>query len=89
VSGLLDESIYVRKTIEKEILEKIPIYSILEEYNNRNSQRSSLKIVIKDFMDKETDLEPATKRYFQDILMGLDGERVSVNSDREWEVNRK
>jgi hypothetical protein len=73
--GLHDENINVRRTVEKEILEKFSVQSIMENFGtDKNSHRMSLKIAIRDILEKELPINIATKNFFVSVLKSLEKE---------------
>ena len=69
VIGLFDENQVVRKTVEKEILEKMTFESIAEAYKDKNSQKLSLKVALRDVLEKEIPISHDTNLLFKDILL--------------------
>ncbi len=74
IVALYDENQVVKKTIEKEIVEKFSIEAIVSSFQDKPQQKSSLKIAIRDILDKNLNLSPVTHRYFKDLYIALDKE---------------
>ncbi len=83
--GLHDENINVRRTVEKEIVEKFSVKNIIENFGtDKNSHRMSLKIAIRDILEKELPLNIATKNFFISVLRSLDKEAdKNINNDND------
>ncbi len=65
----------MRRTVEKEILEKFTLQNILESFTlERGSHRMSLKIAIRDILEKELPINIATKNFFTLLLNTLEKE---------------
>jgi len=77
--GLHDDNKEVRKIVEKEITGKFAVYEIIELFSHKNSQKLSLKIAIRDILEKCETLQPSTRNYFNDIIMNLDREIYNSN----------
>jgi hypothetical protein len=74
--GLHDENFNVRKTVEKEITEKFSVESILASFSiEKSSHRMSLKIAVRDIIEKEMPINLATKKFFQNLLAALEKDR--------------
>ena len=87
--GLHDENKEVRKIVEREITGKFGVYDIVDLFVDKNSQKLSLRIAIRDILEKCENLHPSTKTYFNDILMNLDRERNNLDSKNEnVEINQ-
>jgi hypothetical protein len=86
--GLHDENFNVRKTVEKEIYEKFTIEGILESFGKeKSSHRMSLKIAIRDILEKDLPINIATKKLFQNLLIAL--EKTRENAEKEGEEQQK
>jgi hypothetical protein len=84
--GLHDENFNVRKTVEKEITDKISVESILACFPmEKSSHRMSLKIAIRDIIEKDMPINLSTKKFFQNLLSALEKDRE--RNDREYEKN--
>lgn len=72
--GLHDDNLQVRKIIEKEIFEKFTVDGIVYSFtgDDKSSQRMSLKIAIRDILEKDLPLNIATKSFFQNILLAFE-----------------
>lgn len=71
--GLHDENFAVRKTVEKEIFEKFTIESILQSFGKeKSSGKNSLKIALRDVLEKDMPINISTKKLFQNLLVSLD-----------------
>ena len=70
--ALHDDNISVRKTVEKEISEKIDINDILICFSNKPSQKFSLKITVRDLLEKGTYLNGSTRKILNDLLIALE-----------------
>lgn len=62
----------VRKTIEKEICERFNIYDILHTFSNKSTQKFSLKVSVRDLLEKGSYLNQNTKRMLNDLLVILE-----------------
>ena len=87
--GLHDENKEVRKIVEREITGKFAVYEILELFSEKNSQKLSLKIAIRDILEKCDSLQPATRNYFNDIIMNIDKEIYKTNNLVDVDAHRK
>ena len=74
IVALYDQNNLVKKTIEKEIIEKFSIEDIVNSFIDKAQQKSSLKIAIRDILDKNLNLNTLTHRYFKDLYMSLEKE---------------
>jgi HEAT repeat protein len=72
--GLHDENLLVRKTVEKEIIEKFAVEDVLNAFADKSSQKMSLKIAIRDAIEKDSSITQGSKKYFQSILIALEKE---------------
>lgn len=84
-----DENREVRKIVEKEITNKFAVYEILELFSEKNSQKLSLKIAIRDILEKCDSLQPATRNYFNDIIINLDREIYKTNNHVDINAHKK
>lgn len=87
--GLHDENKEVRKIVEKEITSKFAVYEILELFEYKNSQKLSLKIAIRDILEKCDSLQAVTRNYFNDIIMNLDKDIYKTNNNVDLDAHRK
>jgi hypothetical protein len=62
----------VRKTIEKEICDKFNSFDILQAFANKPSQKFSLKVGVRDLLEKGSYLNANTKRMLNDLLVVLE-----------------
>jgi hypothetical protein len=82
--GLHDENAQVRKAVEKEITQKINIADIMNTFVDKVSQKFSLKITIRDLVEKDIVLHPNTKTYLSDLLIALErDEQDYIERNRE------
>lgn len=76
--GLHDENLQVRRTVARVITTKFNIDDILNYYcdSRRESQRMSLKIALKDTVEKDLHLkgDHHYKNFFKDLLTELEKE---------------
>lgn len=79
----------MRKIVEKEITNKFAVYEILELFSEKNSQKLSLKIAIRDILEKCDSLHPGTRNYFNDIIINLDRDIYQTNYHVDVEANKK
>jgi hypothetical protein len=79
--GLHDEHPGVRKTVEKEIMEKFNLNSILDTFSDKISQKKSLKIAIRDILEKNIPINNDTKTFFSEILLSLEKENYAKNEN--------
>ena len=72
--GLHDANVTVRKTIEKVIAEQISIEAVINYFGDeaKASQLTSLKIAVREILDKELPMTLLTIDYFKDLLFALD-----------------
>ncbi len=70
--ALQDDNITVRKTIEKEICERFNIYDIFQSFANKPSQKYSLKVSVRDLLEKGGYMNNNTKRMLNDLLVLLE-----------------
>ena len=90
---MYDENIIVKKTIEKEIIDKFPLEAIVGSFIDKPQQKASLKIAIRDILDKNLNLTPVTQRYFKDLFLVLemdysqDQNYKNTNYDQNKEIN--
>lgn len=75
--------------MEKEITNKFAVYEILELFSEKNSQKLSLKIAIRDILEKCDSLQPATRNYFNDIIINLDREIYKTNNHVDIDAHKK
>ncbi len=84
--GLHDENFNVRKTVEKEITEKFSVESILASFPvDKSSHRMSLKIAIRDIIEKDMPINMSTRKFFQNLLLALEKDRE--RNERDYEKN--
>jgi len=79
----------VRKIVEKEITNKFAVYDILELFSEKNSQKLSLKIAIRDILEKCDTLQHATRNFFNDIIINLDHQIYKTNSRIDPDAHRR
>jgi len=72
----------VRKTVEKEILEKMSLESIAESYKDKNSQKLSLKVALRDVLEKEIPISTDINLLFKDILLFFERNEQNDRNDR-------
>lgn len=70
--GLYDESSIVRGTVEKEILENFSFEDIFRYFESKDSHKQSLKIAIRDILEKNIPLSGRMIRYLEDLLIELE-----------------
>ncbi len=75
--------------MEKEITGKLAIYEILELFSQKNSQKLSLKIAIRDILEKCNTLQASTRSYFNDIIINLDNQIYNTNNPIYLEEMKK
>lgn len=79
--GLHDDNLQVRKCIEKEIVEKIDIADVLNYFNpDKSSQRMSLKIAIREILEKDLPMNLSTRKHLQELIIALEKEGEYYNS---------
>lgn len=87
--GLHDENREVRKIVEKEIVTKLPVGDVLSIFGDKSSQKLSLKIAIRDILEKSENLHANTRAYFNEIILNLDHElyhsQNEANDNEEFE----
>ncbi len=71
--GLLDSSNLVRENVEK-VLEKMHIKTIIEEFEDKSTKKLSLKIALKDILDKNIYIKNPIKRLFKTLISYFDEE---------------
>ena len=86
--GLHDENREVRKIVEKEIVRKFAVEDVLNIFSEKSSQKLSLKIAIRDILEKSQNLQANTRAYFNEIILNLDHEIYNSQNDvNEREMN--
>jgi hypothetical protein len=70
--ALHDDNTTVRRTIEKEICEKFNVFDILQSFANKPSQKFSLKVGVRDLLEKGSYLNVNTKRMLNELLILLE-----------------
>jgi hypothetical protein len=86
--GLHDENFHVRKIVEKEITENFSIPIILEYYTlQRSSHRMSLKIAIREILEKQLAINLETVKFLQNLLISLESENEECNYKNEENDN--
>ena len=93
--GLQDKNQNVRNTIEKVIIVKMPISDVVEYFNNIN-QLDSLKITVKDLLEKKQFLQVVTVGYLEKLMDAIEecqsnmGKNLNnINSDNYEVVNNQ
>jgi hypothetical protein len=82
--ALHDENFQVRKAVEKELVTKFSISDIINAFADKVSQKFSLKITVRDLIEKELVLNPNTKSYLNDLLIALErDEQDYIERNRE------
>jgi hypothetical protein len=79
--GLHDNNPHVRQTVEKEIIEKLNIEDILNYFSNNASYALSLKIALRDILEKDIPLNSTTKELFSVLIDCL--EKENNNEERK------
>ena len=86
--GLHDENPQVRKIVEKEIIENFSIQSILEYFTTeRSSHRMSLKIAIREILEKQLAMNVKTINFLQNLLVVMDNEFAINNYEYDQNYN--
>lgn len=84
--GLHDEDELVRKQVEKILVEKCEIKEIIQYFSSENiNQLYSLKIAIKDVIDKKFTLSLSTLDYFNELISEIDKMETGKRMDEEGE----
>ena len=87
--GLNDEDDNVRNTIEKVIVVKMDINNVIE-YFSQNNQLNSLKISIKDILEKNKNLSMFTVNYFYQLIDSIEKfEKDNNYQDGNFEVKNE
>jgi hypothetical protein len=87
--GLNDEDDNVRNTIEKVIVVKMDINNVIE-YFSQNNQLNSLKISIKDILEKNKNLSMFTVNYFYQLIDSIEKfEKENNYQDGNFEVKNE
>ena len=87
--SLHDENYQVRKIVEKEILEKFSVDNILNSFGpEKSSQRMSLKIAIRDILEKDLNSNPQLRNFFQSLLIGFEKENIENDNKNSQELNK-
>jgi hypothetical protein len=82
--ALHDDNIQVRKAVEKELVTKMSIADILNAFADKVSQKFSLKITVRDLLEKDLLLSPATRSYLNDVLVAFErDEQDYIERNRE------
>ena len=88
--GLHDESSQVRKIVEKEIIENFSIHSILEYFTtDRSSHRMSLKIAIREILEKQLAINVKTISFLQNLLAVMENEYSACNYEYDQNNNNE
>lgn len=92
--GLHDEDELVRKHVEKILVEKCDIKEIIQYFSSENiNQLYSLKIAIKDIIDKKFGLSLSTLDYFNELINEIDkmetDNRMEEGEGEENEMNEE
>jgi len=88
--GLHDESPQVRKIVEKEIIENFSIHSILEYFTpDRSSHRMSLKIAIREILEKQLAINVKTISFLQNLLAVMENEYAACNYEYDQNYNNE
>jgi hypothetical protein len=86
--GLHDENFQVRKIVEREIIENFSIQRILEYFTpERSSHRMSLKIAIREILEKQLAMNLETVQFLQNLLISLESEYEPCNYDYEENIS--
>ena len=84
--GLHDKNREVRKIVEKEIVQKFAVGDVLSLFSEKSSQKLSLKIAIRDILEKSQNLQASTRAYFNEIMLNF-GHKIfnaqNLNNKRE------
>ena len=87
--GLNDDDDNVRNTIEKVIVVKMDINSVIEYFSHFN-QLNSLKISIKDILEKNKNLNMFTVNYFYQLIESIERfEKENNYQDGNFEVKNE
>lgn len=88
--GLHDENLQVKKIVEKEIIENFSIEKILEYFNmERSSHKMSLKITIREILEKELAINRVTIKFLQNLLSALENESDLYNYEGQDNYNHE
>lgn len=85
--GLHDENREVRRIVEKEITGKFAVYEILDLFMEKNSQKLSLKIAIRDILEKSDTLLESTRAFFNDLIINLDKDIYKTNNQINYDYS--
>ena len=87
-----DENEFVKKTIEKEIVDKFSISAVVFYYSE-SPHKNALMISLKNLMEKNLKLKPHTLTYLKDLYNSFgkecDEEKFGYNSVNKEENNKK
>ena len=72
ILGLFDENQLVRKTVEKEIIQKFSLEAIIDAFKDKNSQKLSLKIALRDVLEKDLPMTNEIRILFKDLLYNFE-----------------
>ena len=74
--GLQDKNKNVRNAIEKVIIVKMPIFEVVNYFNNEG-QLMSLKVTVKELLEKKNNLQLVTVEYLEKLLSSIEEYEVS------------
>ena len=95
--GLQDKNKNVRNSIEKVMIVKMPISEVVNYFSNEG-QLKSLKITVKELLDKKNNLQMVTVGYLEKLLSSIEecednnninNENVNINNMNNLEKNKK
>ena len=69
--GLQDKNKNVRNAIEKVIIVKMPINEVINYFSNED-QLNSIRITVKEILNKKNNLQPTTVGYLEKLLIAIE-----------------
>ena len=93
--GLQDKNKNVRNSIEKVMIVKMPISEVVNYFSNEG-QLKSLKITVKELLDKKNNLQIVTVGYLEKLLSSIEecednnnNENININNINNLEKDKK
>lgn len=90
--ALHDDNKEVRKIVEKEIVGKFAVEDVLSEFSEKSSQKLSLKIAIRDALEKSQNLQANTRAYFNELVLNLEHDinnTQNMSNNNHMDINNR
>ena len=86
--GLQDKNKNVRNAIEKVMIVKMPISEVVSYFSNEG-QLNSLKITVKELLNKKNNLQTVTIGYLEKLLYSIEecGDNNNINNENINNIN--